>query len=88
MPTKPGPGEVWFAELGMAEKSRPVLVLAFPGREDARALTVVAPLTSQIRHHQIPQKSAGGIAPPARHEWVRSRYYFAQSQWSVKRVET
>ena len=49
MPTEPKPGEVWFAELGMAEKSRPVLVLAFPGSDDARALVVVAPLTSQIR---------------------------------------
>ena len=43
------PGEVWFAELGMAEKSRPVLVLAVPGDADARALIIVAPLTSQIR---------------------------------------
>jgi mRNA-degrading endonuclease toxin of MazEF toxin-antitoxin module len=33
----------------MVEKSRPVLVLAFPQDSDARALTVVAPLTSQIR---------------------------------------
>lgn len=49
MPTDPLPGEVWFAELGMAEKSRPVLVLAFPGTDDARALAVVAPLASQIR---------------------------------------
>ena len=49
MPTEPKPGEVWFAELGMVEKSRPVLVLAFPDSEDARALAVVAPLTSQIR---------------------------------------
>ncbi len=49
MPIEPKPGEVWFAELGMVEKSRPVLVLAFPDHEDARALTVVAPLTSQIR---------------------------------------
>ncbi len=49
MPTDPKPGEVWFAELGMAEKSRPVLVLAFPEDRDARALAVVAPLTSQIR---------------------------------------
>jgi mRNA-degrading endonuclease toxin of MazEF toxin-antitoxin module len=47
--TEPRPGEVWFAELGMVEKSRPVLVLAFPQDNDARALTVVAPLTSQIR---------------------------------------
>ena len=43
------PGEVWFAELGMVEKSRPVLVLAAPGGEYARALVVVAPLTSQLR---------------------------------------
>jgi mRNA-degrading endonuclease toxin of MazEF toxin-antitoxin module len=49
VPTEPKPGEVWFAELGMVEKSRPVLVLAFPDSEDARALAVVAPLTSQIR---------------------------------------
>jgi len=47
--TDPKPGEVWFAELGVVEKSRPVLVLAAPGAADARALVVVAPLTSQIR---------------------------------------
>jgi mRNA-degrading endonuclease toxin of MazEF toxin-antitoxin module len=35
--------------LGIAGKSRPVLVLAFPGDADARSLVVVAPLTSQIR---------------------------------------
>lgn len=49
MPTKPRPGEVWYADLGLVEKSRPVLVLAFPQSADARALVVVAPLTSQIR---------------------------------------
>jgi mRNA-degrading endonuclease toxin of MazEF toxin-antitoxin module len=49
VPTEPRAGEVWFAELGMVEKSRPVLVLAFPGDQDARSLAVVAPLTSQIR---------------------------------------
>jgi len=40
---------VWFADLGIAGKSRPVLVLAFPKPADARVLVVVAPLTSQIR---------------------------------------
>jgi hypothetical protein len=30
VPTEPRPGEVWFADLGMVEKSRPVLVLAYP----------------------------------------------------------
>jgi mRNA-degrading endonuclease toxin of MazEF toxin-antitoxin module len=33
----------------MIEKSRPVLVLAMPGPEDARSLAIAAPLTSQIR---------------------------------------
>ena len=46
---RPQPGEGWFADLGMVEKSRPVLVLAYPLPVDARALVVVAPLTSQIR---------------------------------------
>lgn len=49
MPTEPRSGEVWFADLGMVEKSRPVLVLAMPEPRDARALAIVAPLTSQIR---------------------------------------
>jgi mRNA-degrading endonuclease toxin of MazEF toxin-antitoxin module len=40
---------VWFADLGLVEKSRPVLVLAYPQPADARALVVVALLTSQIR---------------------------------------
>ena len=49
MNIKPTAGEVWFADLGIAAKSRPVLVLAVPGDHDARALVVVVPLTSQIR---------------------------------------
>lgn len=40
---------MWFADLGMAEKSRPVLLLAYPTESDARALVIVAPLTSQLR---------------------------------------
>jgi mRNA interferase MazF len=46
---EPRPGEVWFADLGAIEKSRPVLVLAAPQPTDARALAIVVPLTSQIR---------------------------------------
>ena len=49
MPTEPQGGEVWFADLGIAVKSRPVLVLAYPQPADARALVIVAPLTSQLR---------------------------------------
>jgi mRNA interferase MazF len=47
--TKPSAGDVWFADLGMSAKNRPLLVLSFPEYDDARALVIVAPLTSQIR---------------------------------------
>jgi len=40
---------VWVADLGVVAKSRPVLVLAVPNEHLARALVIVAPLTSQIR---------------------------------------
>ncbi len=63
MPTEPQPGEVWFADLGMVEKSRPVLVLAFPRPADARALVVVVPLTSQIRNLR-------GEVPLGRVRWL------------------
>lgn len=47
--TKPKAGDVWLADLGIAAKTRPVLILADPDSQDARSLTVVAPLTSQLR---------------------------------------
>jgi len=46
---EPDSGEVWLVDFGTAAKQRPVVVLAFPQPRDARALVVVAPLTSQIR---------------------------------------
>lgn len=65
------PGEVWLAELGMAEKSRPVLLLAVPQPADARSLVIIAPLTSQIRGmrgevdigkpHWLPKHSAVNV---------------------------
>ena len=49
MPTKSRAGEVWLADLGMVQKTRPVLVLHQAGGTDARMLVLVAPLTSQVR---------------------------------------
>ena len=44
MPTEPKPGEVWFAELGMVEKSRSVQGLAsFDPGKLARCLGTLAP---------------------------------------------
>ena len=43
------PGEVWIVDFGTNAKQRPVVVLAYPQPQDASALVIVAPLTSQIR---------------------------------------
>ena len=40
MPIEPQPGEVWYADLGLAEKSRPVLILAYPRTDNARSLVI------------------------------------------------
>jgi mRNA interferase MazF len=84
VPIDPRPGEVWFADLGLVGKNRPVLVLSVPEDEDARALVVVAPLTSQIRGLRgevglgrprwLPKPSAvnvQGLASFDRHKLVR-----------------
>ena len=63
MLTEPQPGEVWYAELGIVEKSRPVLVLADPQPADARVLVLVAPLTSQIRNQR-------GEVPLGKPRWL------------------
>jgi len=91
--TEPRPGEVWFAELGMVEKSRPVLVLAYPGDSDARALAVVAPLTSQIRGEVdlgkprwLPKPSAvnvQGLASFDRHFLARKLGALSQEQYEA-----
>lgn len=52
MNTKPKSGEIWLVDLGMTAKSRPVVILAYPGENDARALVIVVPLTSQIRGYR------------------------------------
>jgi len=46
---EPNVGEIGIVDFGTTAKQRPVVVLAFPQHQDARALVVVAPLTSQIR---------------------------------------
>ena len=84
MPIEPKPGEVWYADLGLIEKSRPVLVLAYPQSTDARSLVIVAPLTSQIRGQRgevllgkprwLPKTSAvnvQGLASFDRHKLTR-----------------
>ncbi len=95
----PHPGEVWFADLGMIEKCRPVLVLAVPQDEDARALHIVAPLTSQIRSRRgevylgcprwLPKESAvnvQGLASMNGSKLVRKMGSITLDQYSALKV--
>jgi mRNA-degrading endonuclease toxin of MazEF toxin-antitoxin module len=60
-----------MVDFGLVAKQRPVLILDYPQPDDARALVVVAPLTSQIRGfrgevdigkpHWLPKASAVNV---------------------------
>jgi mRNA interferase MazF len=43
------PGEVWLADLGMAAKTRPVVVVSRRDEQAPRALVFYVPLTTQNR---------------------------------------
>src|SRR4051812_48729606 len=45
----PSPGEVWLADLGMAAKTRPVVVVSRHDEKAPRALAIYVPLTTQNR---------------------------------------
>ena len=43
------PGEVWLADLGLAGKTRPVVIVSRHDLEPPRALAIYVPLTTQYR---------------------------------------
>lgn len=45
----PRPGEVWLADLGLAAKTRPVVIVSRHDPEAPRALVLYVPLTTQPR---------------------------------------
>lgn len=45
----PKPGEVWLADLGLASKTRPVVIVSREDNDPPRAIVVYVPLTSQSR---------------------------------------
>ncbi len=45
----PRPGEVWLADLGLAAKSSPVVIVSRYDPDAPRALTIYVPLTTQNR---------------------------------------
>lgn len=53
---KAKPGEIWLADLGLAAKVRPVLIVSRQDSEAPRALTLYVPQTTQHRgsRYEIP----------------------------------
>ena len=45
----PQPGEVWLADLGLAAKTRPVVIVSRQDPDPPRALVLYVPLTTQHR---------------------------------------
>src|SRR5579871_4315355 len=45
----PQPGEIWLADLGLAGKTRPVVIVSRHDANAPRALVLYVPLTSQRR---------------------------------------
>ena len=45
----PHPGEVWLADLGLAAKTRPVVIVSRNDPDTPRALVIYVPLTTQNR---------------------------------------
>ncbi|HEY9827457.1 MAG TPA: type II toxin-antitoxin system PemK/MazF family toxin [Stenomitos sp.] len=48
----PKPGEVWLADLGLAAKTRPVVIVSRHDPDPPRALITYVPLTTQNRESQ------------------------------------
>ena len=52
----PQPGEVWLADLGLAAKTRPVVIVSRSDSDPPRALAIYVPLTTQNRqsNYEVP----------------------------------
>ena len=52
----PQPGEIWLADLGLAAKTRPVIVVSRQDPDPPRSLVLYVPLTTQRRNspYEVP----------------------------------
>jgi mRNA interferase MazF len=52
----PHPGEIWLADLGLAAKTRPVVIVSRHDPDPPRALVIYVPLTTQNRQssYEVP----------------------------------
>lgn len=47
--TNPKPGEVWWVDMGIKGKVRPLMVVSRDDKDAERALCICVPMTTQIR---------------------------------------
>ena len=52
----PRPGEIWLADLGLAAKTRPVIIVSRQDPDPPRSLVLYVPLTTQRRNspYEVP----------------------------------
>ena len=52
----PQPGEIWLADLGLAAKTRPIVIVSRQDPDPPRALVLYVPLTTQRRNspYEVP----------------------------------
>ena len=75
----PRPGEVWLADLGLAAKTRPIVIVSRHDPEAPRALTIYVPLTTQKPWEQIRSGSAEIALFKNRERCERARRWVAAS---------
>jgi len=56
----PQPGEVWLADLGLAAKTRPVVIVSRKDPNPPRALVLYVPLTKNALAFALDLESASG----------------------------
>ena len=76
----PYPGEIWLADLGLAAKTRPILVVSRYDPDPPRAMVTYVPLTTQYR--QSPYE----IALPRLRFLNQDSYVNVQGLGSIPRV--
>jgi mRNA interferase MazF len=76
----PQPGEVWLADLGLAAKTRPVVIVSRDDPDPPRALVLYVPLTTQNR------QSSYAIALPQLRCLGRGSVANVQGRGSLPRV--
>lgn len=55
----PQPAEVWLADLGLAAKTRPVVIVSHDDPDPPRALIIYVPLTTENRQSAYTEPSSG-----------------------------